>query len=305
MAGSRPLARVAFFVAFAALGALLLPRTVQAQSLPRLVVERFTLSAHPASPSIGRAFTLTIELVVRGNVRRIDNVTLPILSQLALRGDERTITHVGGATIYRETLTVRANRTGDIDLAPATLDAVDARTGQAEQYSSNPLRIVVRGGRLQPFATAGSAVGRLLPILARIALIATAVLALAFALALVAAYVLLRRRRSREPDLPPEPVPTAPEPAQEPSRNERLRDAMVVLRAEPTRRVVRSVRVDVRSLVGASARETLADLLDRLPDRDRDLVPLLRALERAAFTTDEDLPGAIQTCIRAFAEVTG
>ena len=284
---------------------MLLPQSVQGQSLPRLTVERFTLSARPASPSIGRAFTLTIELVVRGNVRRIDNVTLPILSQLALRGDERTLTHVRGATIYRETLTVRANRTGDIDLAPATLDAVDAKTGQAEQYSSNPLRIVVRGGRLQPFATAGSAVGRLLPILARVALIATAVLALAFALALLAAYLLLRRRRPREVDTLPAPLPSEPDIPKAPSRNERLHEAALVLRAEPTRPVVRSVRVDVRSLVGASARETLADVLVRLPDADRDLAPLLRALERAAFTTDEDLPAAIQTCIRAFAEVTG
>ncbi len=283
---------------------MLLPQSVQGQSLPRLTVERFTLSARPASPSIGRAFTLTIELVVRGNVRRIDNVTLPILSQLELRGDERTLTHVPGATIYRETLTVRANRTGDIDLAPATLDAVDAKTGQAEQYSSNPLRIVVRGGRLQPFATAGSAVGRLLPILARVALIATAVLALAFALALLAAYLLLRRR-PREEDTLSAPLPSEPEIREVPSRNERLREAALVLRAEPTRPVVRSVRVDVRSLVGASARETLADVLVRLPDADRDLAPLLRALERAAFTTDEDLPAAIQTCIRAFAEVTG
>ncbi len=283
---------------------MLLPQSVQGQSLPRLTVERFTLSARPASPSIGRAFTLTIELVVRGNVRRIDNVTLPILSQLELRGDERTLTHVGRATIYRETLTVRANRTGDIDLAPATLDAVDAKTGQAEQYSSNSLRIVVRGGQLQPFATAGSAVGRLLPILARVALIATAVLALAFALALLAAYLLLRRRPQEEDTLPA-PLPSEPEIREVPSRNERLSEAALVLRAEPTRPVVRSVRVDVRSLVGASARETLADVLVRLPDADRDLAPLLRALERAAFTTDEDLPAAIQTCIRAFAEVTG
>ncbi len=279
-------------------------QSVQAQSLPRLNVERFTFSAQPASPSIGRAFRLRIELVVRGYVRRIDNVTLPILSQLALRGDERTMTHLRGATIYRETLTVRANRTGNIDLAPATLDAVDARTGQAEQYSSNPLRIVVRGGRLQPFATAESAVGRLAPIFARIAFIAVGALTILFALALLAAFLLLRRRRPQENAPIPGPIPIELEPIQERTRTERLRDAAIVLRAEPTRHVVRSVRVDVRSLVGASARETLADVLARLSDLDRDLAPLLRALERAAFTSDEDLPSAIQTCIRAFAEVT-
>ncbi len=304
MAGSRSLARVAFSPVVAAFCALLSMQSVQAQSLPRLNVERFTFSAQPASPSIGRAFRLRIELVVRGYVRRIDNVTLPILSQLALRGDERTMTHLRGATIYRETLTVRANRTGNIDLAPATLDAVDARTGQAEQYSSNPLRIVVRGGRLQPFATAESAVGRLAPIFARIAFIAVGALTILFALALLAAFLLLRRRRPQENAPIPGPIPIELEPIQERTRTERLRDAAIVLRAEPTRHVVRSVRVDVRSLVGASARETLADVLARLSDLDRDLAPLLRALERAAFTSDEDLPSAIQTCIRAFAEVT-
>ncbi len=278
-------------------------QSVRAQNLPRLTVERFTFSAKPVSPKMGRPFSLRIVLVVRGYVRRIDNVTLPILSQLALRGDERTITHAHGTSTYRETLRVRANRTGTIDLAPATLDAVDARTGQAEQYSSNPLHIVVRGGMLQPFASADSAVGSLLPVLERIALLGVGALALAFALALTTAYLLLHRRRPPEIVAPPVPLPLEPEPGPTQTRNERLRDAALVLRAEPTRSVVRSVRVAVRALVGASAHETLADVLARLPDIDRDLVPLLRALERAAFTTDEDLANAIQTCLRAFAEV--
>ena len=169
MARSRTLVRIKLGLVLAALAFVLAPRIGVAQSLPRLEVERFTMTAQPASPTIGRAFALTIVLTVRGNVRRIDNVTLPILSQLELRGDERTLHHTNGTSIYRETLTVRAARTGAILLAPATLDAIDARTGQAEQYSSNPLTIVVRGGALQPFATVGSAVGNLVPIVLRIA----------------------------------------------------------------------------------------------------------------------------------------
>ncbi len=276
---------------------------MRAQNLPRLTVERFTLSAKPVSPKVGRQFSLRIVLVVRGYVRRIDNVTLPILSQLALRGDERTIAHARGTSTYRETLQVRANRAGTIDLAPATLDAVDARTGQAEQYSSNPLRIVVRGRLLRPFASAGGVFETLRPVLARIALFIVGVVALVLALAVATVYLLLRRRRRPEIVAPSVPVPLQPEPGPTQTRNERLRDAALVLRAEQTRSVVRSVRVAVRALVGASAHETLADVLARLPDFDLDLVPLLRALERAAFTTDEDLPSAIQSCIRAFAEV--
>ncbi|MDH2909371.1 MAG: hypothetical protein HKL92_07780 [Candidatus Eremiobacteraeota bacterium] len=299
MARSRSLVRVKLGIAVAALSCLLFPQGSEAQSLPRLVVERFSMSARPVSPTIGRAFALTILLRVRGNVRRIDNVTLPILSQLALRGDERSISHTLGASIYRETLTVRAERTGKIELAPATLDAIDARTGQAEQYSSNALTIVVRGGSVQPFATVGSAVGRLVPIVEHLAMIA----ALLFAAASLTAIALLYRRRPQRP----EPLPTPPilvaEPVVEQTRNERLRDAALVLRAEPTRAVVGSVRVAVRSLVGATAKETLSDVLARLPDADRDLAPLLRALERAAFTTDDDLPSAIRTCEDAFAEV--
>uniref|UniRef100_E6Q2L2 Uncharacterized protein n=1 Tax=mine drainage metagenome TaxID=410659 RepID=E6Q2L2_9ZZZZ len=277
----------------------MLPQRGAAQSLPRLVVERFTMSARPVSPTIGHAFALTIVLTVRGNVRRIDNVTLPILSQLELRGDERSIAHAKGESLYRETLTVRANRTGRIELAPATLDAIDARTGQAEQYSSNALTIVVRGGSLQPFATVGSAVGRLVPILERIVLVAGAL----FAAAALAAFGLLHRRRPRRVEAvvaAPSPVP---EPVEEQTRNERLRDAALVLRSEPTRAVARSVRIAVRSLVGATAMETLSDVLSRLHDSERDLMPLLRALERAAFTSDDDLQSAIRTCEAAFSEV--
>ncbi len=300
MARSRTLVRIKLGLVLAALAFVLAPRIGVAQSLPRLEVERFTMSAQPASPTIGRAFALTIVLTVRGNVRRIDNVTLPILSQLELRGDERTLQHTNGTSIYRETLTVRAARTGAIRLAPATLDAIDARTGQAEQYSSNPLTIVVRGGALQPFATVGSAVGNLVPIVLRIAY----VLAALVAVVLVAAAMLwLRRRRPRAPDPVTAPVAIAEAPVVEQARNERLRDAALVLRAEPTRAVVRSVRIAVRSLVGASASETLADVLARLHGDDRDLSPLLRALERAAFTTEDDLQSAIRTCDAAFAEV--
>jgi len=260
------------------------------------------MSAQPVSPEIGHTFSLRIVLAVRGYVRRIDNVTLPILSQLALRGDERSIGHANGESIYRETLTVRAERTGNIELAPATLDAIDARTGKAEQYSSNALTIIVRGGALQPFATVGSAVGGFIPIVERIAL----VLAIAFAAALLAAFWLLYLRRpprAEKPTLAPEIVPEPVEPGKEATREERLRDAALVLRAEPTRAVVRSVRIAVRSLVGATAKETLSDVLSRLGEADLDLAPLLRALERAAFTTDDDLQNAIRSCDAAFAEV--
>ena len=299
MAGSRSLVRVKFGIAVAALSCLLFPQVSVAQSLPRLNVERFTMSAQPVSPSIGHAFALTIVLTVRGNVRRIDTVTLPILSQLELRGDERSISHANGESIYRETLTVRAHRTGKIELAPATLDAIDARTGAAEQYSSNALTIVVRGGTLQPFATLGSAVGNLVPILERTVLITGGLLALA---GVVALGLLYRRRSPRVEPIEVAPIAVAA-PVEEQTRNERLHDAALVLRAEPTRAVVRSVRVAVRSLVGANARETLSDVLERLHDTDRDLMPLLRALERAAFTTDDDLQSAIRTCDAAFAEV--
>ena len=299
MAGPRSLVRINLGLVLAALAFVLAPQIGSAQSLPRLEVERFTMSARPASPTIGRAFALTILLTVRGNVRRIDNVTLPILSQLELRGDERSIQHANGESIYRETLTVRAARTGAIRLAPATLDAIDARTGQAEQYSSNSLTIVVRGGALQPFATVGSAVGNLVPILDRIAYVLGALVAVV----LLAAAIRSLRRRRRRPEPALVPAAIVEPPVVEQTREERLRDAALVLRAEPTRAVARSVRIAVRSLVGATASETLSDVLARLSERDRDLSPLLRALERAAFTTDDDLQNAIRTCNAAFAEV--
>ena len=104
--------------------------------------------------------------------------------------------------------------------------------------------------------------------------------------------VLLLRRR-------PEPAPVAdeppPAPAAPPARTARaeLADALAVLRADPSRSSAVRVRALVWGLIGAEEGETLADVLRRPSASEPAMRELLRALERAAFTYDADLPAAL------------
>jgi hypothetical protein len=72
-----------------------------------------------------------------------------------------------------------------------------------------------------------------------------------------------------------------------------LRDSLSVLAAERSRSAVLRVRHAVREMVGAGDDETLADVLRRAEPLDPRFRALLVALERAAFTHDEDLQPAI------------
>ncbi len=274
-----PLALLAFFA--------IASTRAPAQTLARLTVESFNLSSDAASPAVGVPFHLVLRLRVREHVARIENLDLPMLAQLELLGDERETAVGTGGTQYRETIAVVARAAGTIAIAPATLQAIDARDGKAKEWYTNALTLRVG-------ASAAEAAGTLL----RAAL---GVLLLALCIALIAVAVVLARR-PRVVAAPPPPAVAPPEPPPPPAVRtpaDVARDALAVLQAERTRAAAVAVRAGVWRMLGAAEGETLADVLRRPQTGDEAVRGLLIALERSAFTYDEDLNAAIDDACAA------
>jgi hypothetical protein len=264
----------------------------RSQNLARLTVESFTLSSDTARPQIDVPFHLIVTLHVRERVLEIDNLELPILAELELLGDERQTSAGPHGTLYRETITVAAHRTGTITIAPATLQAIDARDGKPKQWYTNALRLQVGGVSREILRNDEHAALAVLGAVLRALLWAAGI-------ACVAAIAVLVFRR-RQPPLPLPSAPPVPEPSQAPrSRREQLQDALTVLRADPTRAAAVRVRSAIWRMVGATDGETLADVLHRPEASDPRMRSLLIALERGAFTYDDDLDAAIRDACSA------
>jgi hypothetical protein len=255
--------------------------------LQRLTVDAFDLSADTARPRVDAAFHLIVRLHVRERVGAIQNLELPILAQLELLGDERSLATNSAGTEYRETITVVSHNTGTLTIGPATLQAVDPRDRRAKEYYTNGLTLEVVSNTLQPLEQSGNAAIGALAWTARAALWIGGV---ALAAAVIALIFLRRPAAATAPAaLPLAPLP----PPAPPSPHQHLRDALTVLRAERSRAAAVRVRAAVWHLAGASEGETLADVLCRPAASDPRMAEVLRSLERAAFTYDEDLDAAI------------
>jgi hypothetical protein len=270
--------------ALALLGVLIAsaPAIAGAQALQRLTVLSFVLAADTTAPRAGLPFHLTLTLRVRERVSQIANIDLPGLSQLELLGDERETTTTPLGTQYRETVTVVARSGGTIAISPGTLQAIDARDGKPKQWFSNALALHVAGAPSRVVSMAARDVG-------------VALLWLLGLACLVAIVVLLVRRRALVPR--PAPAPVARPPAHAVvvrTARQRAQDALTVLRAERTRSAAITVRAAIWRMVGASDGETLADVLRRTDSNDRVTRGLLVALERSAFTYEQDLHDAIE-----------
>jgi hypothetical protein len=271
--------------AFAPLGA-------RAEPLQRLTVTSFTLSADTAKPELEVPFHLIVSLHVRENVPEIGNITLPVLVDVELLGDERRTQAGPGGTDYREVITVVAHHTGKISLAPATLSAIDAHDGKAKQYFTNPLTLEVVGAALaSPPDETNPLVQQLWEMLRGLVIWIVGVGAL------IILVILLARRRPKP--LQPVVAPLAVAPASARSRRDRLQDALTVLRTERNRPTAVRVRAIVWELNGAAEGETLADVLRRPGAAEPRMSDLLRALERAAFTYDDDLDRAVDGACEA------
>jgi hypothetical protein len=285
------------FAALAIALCALFPAVADGAPLQRLTVTSFTLTADTAKPELEVPFHLIVSLHVRETVPEIDNLNLPVLVDVELLGDARATQAGAGGTDYRETITVVAHHTGKITLAPATLQVIDARDGKAKQYSTNSLNLEVVG------ATIPTAPDEVTPALWNIGrqLLGWLLIWVIGLGAIVLIVVVIARRR---PPAVPAPVAAAPPPPPRPivparSRRDRLQDALTVLRADRNRPTAVRVRAVVWELIGASDGETLADVLRRPEAGDPRMAAVLRALERAAFTYEDDLAPAIEAACEA------
>jgi hypothetical protein len=274
--------------------------TAPAQTLQRLTVESFVLSADTMQPQVDVPFHVIVTLHVRQRVGEITNLQLPMLAQLDLLGDERQTVSDPRGTRYREVVTVVAHAGGRIMIAPATLQAIDARDGKPKQWFTNdlPLSAHASAARIANGVAAG--------LFGHIAWIFATLIWLALFVGVAVLTIFLVRRR------PPVASPAVPVSYQQAPlisdaerRRQQVEDALLVLRAERTRSTAVRVRAAVWRIVGAPEGETLGDVLRRPGCNERALRDLLVALERSAFTYDEDLPGAIDDACAALERCAG
>lgn len=287
-------------VAVAAIGVVLQGSTqpAAAQTLQRLTVQSFTLTADTTRPRVDEPFHILVTLHVLQHVTEIDNLQLPMLAQLELLGDERQIVSGARDTQYREVITVVAHAPGTIPLAPATLQAVDARDSRAKQWFSNSLVLHAGMGADQILRNGGSALIAGAIVLFRVLLVLVVVGCI------VLLGIVLVRRANRVPiHEPPAPPPAAPPPPR--TAAQQLNDALVVLRAERTRQSAVRVRSVVWRMFGAPPGATLADVLSRPGTQDPRVRDILVALERAAFTYDADVQPAIADACDALERYDG
>ncbi len=214
-------------------------------------------------------------------MKDVRNLQLPLLAELELLGDARSITATPNGTLYREVITVAGHRAGAVTIPAATFDAVDARDGKAKEYATNALALRI--------------VGAAVP--ARVWMLFAWVLVWLGVTAIVLGAALVALARRRKP-VAPQPAPQA-EPAQLPKS---LVEALALLERDPGRMGAFRAREVVRRMVDARDGETLADVMDRARHRDPELLEVLPALERATFTHDGDLPDAVAHALGALRE---
>ena len=226
-----------------------------------MTVESFNLNADTASPKIDVPFHLTVTLRVRERIGEIENLDLPILAELELLGDERQTTGGPHGTLYRETIAVVAHNPGPIAIAPATLQAIDARDGKPKEWYTNGLTLRVTGSISPALNTGGQVV---LAVVLRALHLLLWLLLFALGVGCIALIVLLLFVRGR-PRLAAA-VPEQPAPAEsiaERSPRQQAQDALAVLRTQRSRAAAVAVRAAIWRMIGASDGETLADVLHR------------------------------------------
>jgi hypothetical protein len=287
-------AALAAFAAFA----LATNATGRAQLLQRLTVQSFALAADTDKPQVDVPFHLIVVLRVRERVTAIENLELPILAELELRGDERRLESVPAGTLYRETIAVVAHHGGTIAIGPAVLQAVDARDRRPKQYSTNGLTLTVTGSSA-PVPGIENPLEGIAQLAFRLSLW---IGGLVCAIVVVA---LIFRRRPAPPPVRAALAEPAPPVLQLRSQRDELLDAATVLRAERTRATAVRVRMLLWRMVGASEGETLADVLQRPQAENPAMRELLRALERAAFTYDDDLSAAVDAACGSLERYAG
>ncbi|GAC1522608.1 MAG: hypothetical protein NVS2B8_04020 [Vulcanimicrobiaceae bacterium] len=234
---------------------------------------------------VGETLRLTIAARVDERVLELDNVTLPDLAGFDTLGDERRCSASARGTDCTETLTLQPTVAGDRTLAAAVMDAVDGRNGQPSRFATNTvaLRVAGEAPHLPSWlgALAWSIVLAILPLV----------------LVVVAAWALIWGFGRRKPvAVAVAAAPPSATVAIDP--DVRLRELVADLAREPSRVRARAVRAALRARVGARDDETLADIVARrqMADRDR-VLAALRAIERASFCEEHDVPRAVEEAL--------
>ncbi|HET9031250.1 MAG TPA: hypothetical protein VFN49_13840 [Candidatus Aquilonibacter sp.] len=287
------MARLRALIAFVA--CVCFAQAALAQTLQRLTVTQLTLSANQGRPQVEVPFDLIVTARVRERVSELRNLDLPVLSDVELLGDSQTIVSDAHGTTYTERIRVVAHHSGTITIDPVTLDAVDARDGRAKRYSSNSLTLTIGGG-IAAVAPHVDVLGILFTLLRWAIGVAALIL-------IVRLFVRRRPAPRAQPVAQPLPPPV-PVDRTAPTREDLLRDARVTLAAHRDRATVLQIRTIARGMVGATDAETLGDVLERTQAGDRVMRDLLIALERAAFTYDDDIPTAVERVLLALDAAT-
>jgi hypothetical protein len=267
--------------------AFALPTVCIAQVLQRVSVQSFALSADTTQPHTGTRFTLYVSLRVPQRINEIDNLQLPDLAPLEVLGDFRQVSSAPGGSLYREAVTVEAHNGGTITIGPATFDAVDAKDGKAKQWSTNSLVLHVTG---PPRTFNFSLVAGRVMIAAGVAIVIFGILMLPG---------LYRPRVAAQATAPVAPPP----PVRIVSSQEWMRESLALLRGNPTRAGAMRARAVLHRMVGATDGETLDDVMQQAERSHPDIVPVLPAIERAAFTYESDVSSAVQAAIATLERV--
>lgn len=271
--------------ALAALATALAP--AGAQTLETLHVRSFAMSTDKTSLRVGETFHITLAAHVDEPVVALDNLTLPDLAGFDAYGDERRCAASARGSDCTEIVTLRPTVAGERTIAPATLDAIDARNRKPSRFATNTLSLHV--------AEALPPLGEIPPALATLAANA---LRLALVLLLVSVAVLaLLWAYGRRSTARPEHVSTSP-PPEPPDPGARLRALAERLEREPTRASAVALRAALRESVGAREDETLDDLRARHANGNGpQTLAALAAVERAAFCEDARVADAAREAL--------
>jgi len=260
------------------------PLAAVAQPLPSLHVRNFSLALDRTRVRVGEPLRLTITIDVTENVPQIAGVVLPNLAGFDELGDERRCTSARSGTTCVETLTLEPTSIGTRTLGPATLDAIDARSGKPSRFATNSIvvRVDEAGGISGESVREG--IYGFADLVIRIALV---LLVIVLGAALISR--LFRRR-------PPVPIPTAafdPQPlnyeSPPPPAAVAFPELVAALARDPSRHNAVALRNALRARVGAGEQETQRDLDARGAIADPRESAGMGALERAAFCPAADV----------------
>ncbi len=277
-----------------ALGAAAVP----AQAYPTLHVIALSQRVDRGWVEPGGVFHVTIHVKIAQRRDRLDELILGSFDDCEIISNETIRTALPDGTDFVERLAVQALAPGAATISPAYIDALDPSIGKPMRFSSNAVRVEVRGAALAaaPHATFS---------LRRLVLAATIVAGL-FAAAFVL-YVLFVRRRRVPAKAPAAPVAvvTTPPPAPLPAPGERLSRAAHAFRTERAPATLMALRAVLFELAGVGAGATLVDALRATGGRDAHLRAALLAAEDAAFGPAADRAAAGDALLAAVAAYIG